>query len=67
VSRRSRPAGGALQQLGGKVAYRGYLICWSPWQVTNRDDGYWIERDGFHIGYARDLASARAIVDMLST
>lgn len=44
----------------GSVAYRGYLIRHQP-----HLDQTWIEKDGAHIGYARDVAHARKEVDGL--
>lgn len=40
-------------------AYRGHRL------VQTLSDGISIQRDGFHIGYARDVAHARSIIDEL--
>lgn len=61
----ARRPGQLPREASTSQAYRGYLIRWRAESVTNRDDGYWIEVGGAFIGYARDLAHARALVDQL--
>jgi L-lactate utilization protein LutB len=44
-----------------KRAYKGYLICVDTIRETVR-----IEKDGFHISYAKDETDAKRIIDMLT-
>jgi hypothetical protein len=47
-------------RLAETTIYRSYRIRVHPWTDT-----IWIERDGFHIGYATSRDDARAIIDRL--
>lgn len=44
-----------------KRAYKGYLICIDTLRETTR-----IEKDGFHISYAKNEADAKQIIDQLT-
>lgn len=42
-------------------AYKGYLICIDTLRETTR-----IEKDGFHISYAKNETDAKQIIDQLT-